>query len=57
MPETSNTNKERMKQITDESLDAPVQADNSADEAYEYFSDKEEAEKYKKTQKQNPPIL
>ncbi|XP_032662554.1 stomatin-like protein 2, mitochondrial isoform X2 [Odontomachus brunneus] len=55
MPE-HNTNREPVKQILDnyESNDSVHM--QHADEAYEYFSDKEEAEKHRKKGKQKPQI-
>lgn len=46
-------NNEQTKQITSSESNASVQTENS-DEAFEYFSDKEEAEKHRKTKKQKP---
>ncbi|KAM0727068.1 Stomatin-like protein 2, mitochondrial [Formica fusca] len=52
MPE-HNTNNEQTKQVIDNHhSNAAVQMEDS-DESYEYFSDKEEAEKHRKTEKQN----
>jgi len=52
MPE-HNTNNEQIKQIIDDQSNAPIQTTES-DETFEYFSDKEEAEKHRKTKKQKP---
>lgn len=49
-------NNAQTKQITSNQSNAPVQMEDS-DEAFEYFSDKEEAEKHRKTEKQKPRIL
>lgn len=51
-----HNNIEQTKQVTSNQSNAPVQMEDS-DEAYEYFSDKEEAEKHRKTEKQKPRIL
>lgn len=47
-----NTNNEQTKVIDNQQSNAAIQMEDS-DESYEYFSDKEEAEKHKKTEKQN----
>lgn len=49
MPE-HNTNNEQIKQVTDNHKSHAVQMEDS-DESFEYFSDKEEAEKHRKTRK------
>lgn len=56
MSESTNINNEQIKQVTSDSLNSPVQMEES-DETFEYFSDKEEAEKHRKTKKQKPRIL
>lgn len=45
-------------QVTDGHMNSPVQMEDS-DETYEYFSDREEAEKHKKknAEKQKSPII
>ncbi|XP_011882273.1 PREDICTED: stomatin-like protein 2, mitochondrial [Vollenhovia emeryi] len=53
MPERSNNSEP--KQVTSNQSNASVQMEDS-DEAYEYFSDKEEAEKHRKPEKQKPRI-
>lgn len=53
MPEHNNN--KQIKQVTSNQSNASPQMDT--DEAYEYFSDKEEAEKHRKTEKQKPRIL
>lgn len=56
MPER-NTDQEQVKQLTDDyETNDSIQLQNS-DEAYEYFSDKEEAEKHRKKGKQKPKAL
>lgn len=55
MPER-NISKGQLKEVTDGQSNASVQM-RETDEAFEYFSDKEEAEKHRKTDKQNPQIL
>ncbi|XP_012228957.1 stomatin-like protein stl-1 [Linepithema humile] len=54
MPE-HNTNNEQIKQVIGEQSNAPVQMAES-DETFEYYSDKEEAEKHRKTKKQKPRL-
>lgn len=54
MPEHNNNNEQ--KQVIDDQSNASVQVAES-DETLEYFSDKEEAEKHRKTKKQKPQIL
>lgn len=55
MPE-HHVNKDQIKHIaSDHESDVSVQIQHP-DEAYEYFSDKEEAEKHRKRGKQNPRI-
>lgn len=54
MPERNNNNEQ--KQVIDDQSNASVQVAES-DETLEYFSDKEEAEKHRKTKKQKPQIL
>lgn len=49
-------NSQQPKQVTSNQSNTPVQIEDS-DEAFEYFSDKEEAEKHRKTEKQKPRIL
>jgi len=44
------------RQITDNHINSSVQIEDS-DETFEYFSDREEAEKHKKAGKQKPPII
>lgn len=51
MPE-HNTNNEQTKQVIDNHSNTTTQMEDS-DESFEYFSDKEEAEKHRKTEKQN----
>lgn len=56
MPER-NIDHQQVKQITDDhESDASVLEQNS-EEVYEYFSDKEEAEKNRKKEKQKPKLL
>lgn len=50
MPE-HNTNNEQTKQVIDNHSNTAQMEDS--DESFEYFSDKEEAEKHRKTEKQN----
>lgn len=49
MPEHRNNNVQTQ-QITSHQSNASIQMENS-DETFEYFSDKEEAEKHRKTEK------
>jgi len=49
-------NNEQVKQVTSNQPNASVQMEDS-DETFEYFSDKEEAEKHRKTKEQKPRIL
>lgn len=53
MPKHDN---EQTKQIMSNQSNASVRMEDS-DEAFEYFSDKEEAEKHRKMDKQKPRIL
>lgn len=52
-----NVGKEEVKQVTDNHETSATVHAGSSNEMFEYFSDKEEAEKHKKTEKQNPHVL
>lgn len=56
MPEHSNNNAQTKQITNNHQSNASVQMENS-DETFEYFSDKEEAEKHRKMEKQKPRIL
>jgi len=49
-----HNNNERAKQVTSNQSNASMQME---DETFEYFSDKEEAEKHRKTKEQKPRRL
>jgi len=49
-------NNGQAKQVMSNQPNASMQMENS-DETFEYFSDKEEAEKHRKTKEQKPRIL
>jgi len=53
MPDHKNSN-EQIKQVTSNQSNVHME---DSDETFEYFSDKEEAEKHRKTEEQKPRIL